>query len=320
MATTGTFLTFNPANKDGAKLDYITEQQSSDLNSSLSAKVKSVVATTLSASDTSVCVNDECVVANCAENKKTSSSSLNDRTSTKTEDGSKANVADVDESFIGVHSGGSSDASSNALPLQYCWHIWEQIIPDSKSAKSRIGNYSENTKQLAKFDTVQKFWQLWYHMPQPSELLNHKRMVREGQDGKQHLVDALMIFRDGIKPEWEDPMNANGGHFEYKLRQGQITSGSQVDEYWNNLVLGLVGSTIDCNHLITGVRLVDKLSNVRMGSIRLEVWFTECKSEKTLNDLWKSVDRCIATKLDGSLGNIPKSDMRWHSDRLDTRD
>lgn len=228
-----------------------------------------------------------------------------------------AQLDEICDEHTSILSSSSSSSSANfdistALPLQYCWHIWEQVVNDTKN-QSTQNDYSENTKALAKFDTVQKFWQLWYHMPQPSELLNQKRMVRECQDGVRHDVDALMIFREGIKPMWEDPCNCNGGHFEYRLRQGHLISGSQIDEYWNNLVLGLVGSTIDNCHLITGVRLVDKLSNTRGGCIRIEVWFSACDSERTIDELWKSVDKCMATKLDGTAGVAPKSDKKMHS-------
>lgn len=63
------------------------------------------------------------------------------------------------------------------------------------------------------------------------------------------------MSRDGIKPMWEDPRNATGGHFEYRLAYPQ-TSAGQIDEYWNNLVLGLIGSTVEGSDHITGIRLV----------------------------------------------------------------
>merc|ERR1719337_533800 len=79
-------------------------------------------------------------------------------------------------------------------------------------------------------------------MPQPSELLEQKRMVREQHDGL-HVIDAIMIFRDGIRPEWEDPANSSGGHFQFQLKPA--IGGGSIDEYWNNLVLGLIGCTIE---------------------------------------------------------------------------
>merc|ERR1711933_579496 len=58
-----------------------------------------------------------------------------------------------------------------------------------------------------------------------------------------HVIDAIMIFRDNVRPEWEDKLNATGGHFQFQLKPN--IGGGQVDEYWNNLVLGMIGATIE---------------------------------------------------------------------------
>ena len=62
------------------------------------------------------------------------------------------------------------------LPLRYTWNIWEQVM---QSTEGKAGHYSDATHKVASFTQVQEFWALWNHMPQPSELLEQKRMVRE---------------------------------------------------------------------------------------------------------------------------------------------
>merc|ERR1712007_397861 len=109
------------------------------------------------------------------------------------------------------------------------------------------------------FRTAQDFWSIWNGIPQPSELLDGKRLMREQASGTASPIDAIMIFREGIQPEWEDVANAQGGHFQISLKP--TAGGGQIDEYWNNLVLGMVGESLEASHTITGVRLVDKLSN-----------------------------------------------------------
>ncbi|CAE7372661.1 CDC33, partial [Symbiodinium necroappetens] len=184
------------------------------------------------------------------------------------------------------------------LPLQYTWSVWEQVTSDGKVD----ANYSQRTQKVASFGTVQDFWRLWNHVPQPSTLLESKRIVREQHDGL-HVIDALMIFRDSIRPEWEDPMNAKGGHFQFQLKPG--AGPGQIDEYWNNLVLGIIGATIEPPNMITGVRLVDKLSGPRAaGVLRIEVWFTESDDKDAVGALRKNVETCMAQKLDGGKGAV----------------
>mmetsp|Transcript_117369 Transcript_117369/g.252363 ORF Transcript_117369/g.252363 Transcript_117369/m.252363 type:complete len:228 (-) Transcript_117369:314-997(-) len=193
------------------------------------------------------------------------------------------------------------------MPLRYTWSIWEQIMTQgSKSAA-----YSDATHKVASFATVQNFWKLWNHMPQPSELLEQKRMVREQPDGL-HVIDAIMIFRENIRPEWEDKMNANGGHFQFQLKPN--IGGGQVDEYWNNLVLGMIGATIEPANMITGLRLVDKLSGPRAANvIRLEVWFTNFDDSNAVQTLRRNVEKCMATRLDGTGGTPPKCETKGHA-------
>jgi len=192
------------------------------------------------------------------------------------------------------------------LPLRYPWSIWEQIMQSNEKG----GAYSDATHKVAGFSTVQDFWKLWNHMPQPSELLEQKRMVREQPDGL-HVIDAIMIFRENIRPEWEDKMNAQGGHFQFQLKPN--IGGGQVDEYWNNLVLGMIGATIEPANMITGIRLVDKLSGPRAANvIRLEVWFSNMEDNAQVQLLKKNVEKCMATRLDGTVGSAPRSDTKSH--------
>eukprot|EP00929_Paragymnodinium_shiwhaense_P061911 TRINITY_DN30922_c0_g1_i1.p1 TRINITY_DN30922_c0_g1~~TRINITY_DN30922_c0_g1_i1.p1 ORF type:complete len:228 (+),score=52.03 TRINITY_DN30922_c0_g1_i1:86-769(+) len=192
-------------------------------------------------------------------------------------------------------------------PLQYTWSLWEQVtLPNS----SKNAQYADTTRQVASFSTVQEFWKLWTHVPQPSGLLEQKRIVRESTEGV-HLIDSLMVFRDKVRPEWEDPLNARGGHFQLQLKPS--VGGGQIDEYWNNLVLGVVGGTIKPSNMVTGLRLVDKLSGAKAANaIRIEVWFTNYHDSEAVKKLRKNVEKCISNRLDGSSGHCPKIDVKDH--------
>merc|ERR1711974_269336 len=127
--------------------------------------------------------------------------------------------------------------------------------------------------------------------------------------GGLHVIDAVMIFRDNVRPEREDKLKATGGHFQFQLKPN--IGGGQGDEYWNNLVLGMIGATIEPANMITGIRLVDKLSGPRAANvIRLEVWFSNMEDNAQVQTLKKNVEKCMATRLDGSVGSAPKCDTK----------
>merc|ERR1711881_214655 len=122
---------------------------------------------------------------------------------------------------------------------------------------------------------------------------------------------GIMIFRDNIRPEWEDKMNASGGHFQFQLKPN--IGGGQVDEYWNNLVLGMIGATIEPTNMITGIRLVDKLSGPRAANvIRLEIWYSDHDNTSQVHLLRRNVEKCMSTRLDGTPGVVPKSELKAH--------
>lgn len=187
--------------------------------------------------------------------------------------------------------------------LACTWAIWEQAQQTKEETKTHA--YSDATHLVASFNTVKGFWKYWNHLPQPSELLDGKMFVRGTAEARK-TVDALMVFRDGVKPEWEDSTNATGGHFQFQLKQN--LGGGLIDEYWNNIVLGMLGGTIEPADMITGVRLVDKLGNRRSpGSVRIEVWFANFEDTDKVDKLQSSLEKCMATKFDGSVS----TDAAW---------
>mmetsp|Transcript_27650 Transcript_27650/g.60213 ORF Transcript_27650/g.60213 Transcript_27650/m.60213 type:complete len:234 (-) Transcript_27650:82-783(-) len=195
------------------------------------------------------------------------------------------------------------------MPLKDTWVLWEQAVPAGGNS------FHESLKKIVGFKTAQEFWSIWNGVPQPSELLENKRITRDnpGSGSQPTAIDAIMIFKEGVRPEWEDPLNASGGHFQVQLKPS--TGGAQIDEYWNNIVLGMVGGTIDPYDMITGVRLVDKLSGAKAaGILRIELWFTRYEDNPAVTTLKKNMEKCLCQKLDGSAGpTVQKIELKAHA-------
>ena len=122
---------------------------------------------------------------------------------------------------------------------------------------------------VCEFADVETFWKYWSFIPRPSEIL-FDGTTRKEVEGRT--IDAYSVFKKGIRPEWEDPNNKNGGLFKCR----KTMKSEELDMYWENLVLGLIGETIDDGNEICGCRIVDK-SKKGGGSgnraiFRFEVW------------------------------------------------
>lgn len=245
-----------------------------------------------------------------------------------------------------------------SIPLKHTWALWEQLqqggIPPQHDVAPTAENgatsasYTDLTAKVVTISDVQTFWRYFANLPQPSQILGEsKKIVRQDtENGPTNTLAALMLFKEGVRPEWEDPANSKGGHFQFNLQLERSrntketmlgsaikeagTSNSswltQTDEYWNNIVLGMIGGTLDSDDFITGVRLVDKIKPAPkqggkpVGHIRVEVWFRDISDTTKVNALRESLETHMRCRIDGSVANegltmFPgyKLDMRSHN-------
>lgn len=205
---------------------------------------------------------------------------------------------------------GQGSESVEDLPLRHNWSIWEQ---GRKCGSKGFEDYANATQKVGVVSSTLEFWNFWDHTPQPSRLLTNQQWVRERKDGL-YSVDSLMLFREGIRPEWEDPANEKGGHLQWQLKPS--LGAGQIDEYWNNIIMGLIGGSVEPAELITGVRLVDKLRQAKAHQcVRLELWFTHTDDPTAVETLKANVDSCLRMKLDGSVSAmqaLPKPTVKEH--------
>ena len=170
------------------------------------------------------------------------------------------------ESFAGGEPGGK-------LLGFPAWTLWEKPVSTHSNDHD---HYASATRCLSRITNVEEFWKYWLCVPQPSELLDGKHFVREvdAASGALTQIDTLMLFREGVRPEWEDPANSSGGHLQYVFKLQGLSPGL-LDEYWNNIAIGLVGGTVEPAEMITGIRLLDKSGAGRNSCVRIEVWFRD---------------------------------------------
>ena len=78
---------------------------------------------------------------------------------------------------------------------------------------------------------TEKFWSYYAHMIRPHDLLGHA---------------DIHLFKDGIRPLWEDDANKNGGKWIVRLKKGL------ANRCWENLILALLGEQFMVGEEICG--------------------------------------------------------------------
>merc|ERR1712194_627098 len=110
-------------------------------------------------------------------------------------------------------------------------------------------SYEDNMAKLCEFATIEDFWRLWNNIPKPSAIFYDGRTKKKFKD---RTVESFSLFKKGVKPEWEDAANRTGA--EWFCRK--TFPMPQLDSFWQDLVLGMVGETIDPADEICGARVV----------------------------------------------------------------
>jgi len=106
-------------------------------------------------------------------------------------------------------------------PLQNSWTLWF-----FKNDKNR--NWEDNQRSIITFNTVEDFWALYNHIELASEL-------NAGCD--------YSLFKEGVKPMWEDERNRRGGRWVINLNKSQRAQ--SLDKIWLEVMLCLIGEAFD---------------------------------------------------------------------------
>ena len=147
--------------------------------------------------------------------------------------------------------------------LQDTWNFWAHRQSDSSS-------YKNNTLTIATVNTVEDFWRIFNNLPLPSTFFydGNSRYSFQDKVGSVFSVTAFSMFKDGIHPSWEDPINKKGGDFSFRNFNDLL----HLDQCWENCLLDCIGEHHKGTHSVVGVRVVDS-SHKHRQMYKLEVWY-----------------------------------------------
>jgi len=112
---------------------------------------------------------------------------------------------------------------------------------------SKNSDYEKSIKPLYKMNTAQEFWRVYTHLKRPSSL---------------PIVSDYHMFKDSIRPVWEDEENKQGGKWIIRLKKGVI------DRYWDDMLLAVVGDQF----AEAGEEVCGMVVSVRSGEDVFSVW------------------------------------------------
>uniref|UniRef100_A0A8C4D9J9 Eukaryotic translation initiation factor 4E family member 2 n=1 Tax=Dicentrarchus labrax TaxID=13489 RepID=A0A8C4D9J9_DICLA len=131
-------------------------------------------------------------------------------------------------------------------------HDQDQGSPkDSEKEKTE----DEDKEQNISKKKVEQFWRFYSHMIRPGDLTGHS---------------DFHLFKEGIKPMWEDDANKMGGKWIIRLRKGLAS------RCWENLILAMLGE-----QFMVGEEICGAVVSVRFQEDIISIWNKTASDQAT---------------------------------------
>ena len=134
----------------------------------------------------------------------------------------------------------------------FWFRISEEILKN-KIPKQNLDSseYESQVKKIADFDTIEDFWAIFQHLKKPDN-------CNPGIE--------FQMFKENIKPMWEDELNKKGGKMTLKLNKGYTTV------IWEEIILGIIGNILP-KHIMDGINGVVFCAKKEFNT--LQIWFKD---------------------------------------------
>ncbi|KDN52208.1 eukaryotic translation initiation factor 4E [Tilletiaria anomala UBC 951] len=199
-------------------------------------------------------------------------------------------------------------------PLASRWTLWFDN-PSQRGMANMRGSkdsWGEDLNKVVDVDSVEEFWGLYHNIIPPSQL-----------PAKANYY----LFKEPIKPMWEDPANAKGGKWSVQFPREK--SKSQIDNIWLYTMLSAIGETLDTpfpsgtpraladgpeDELISGVLLA-----ARPNFYRVAIWTRRSDQEteeigRRLMDIGKNFKvNVLGLKLDEKVSSNYGTEIEFQS-------
>ncbi|CAG8481968.1 5160_t:CDS:2 [Ambispora leptoticha] len=175
-------------------------------------------------------------------------------------------------------------------PLQHSWTMYydsKPVMTPGPKTPTLKNSYEENLQKIGTFNTVETFCRYFNWVKKPSQL---------------ELNTNFHIFKNKIKPMWEDPANANGGKWVISMRNPQL-----LDRCWTWLVYSLVGEELDENDDICGA-----VMSRRSRGDRIAVWVRDKDNVSVINGIGRRLLKILDLQNEKGIG----MDFQFNEDAL----
>ncbi|KAF2156946.1 translation initiation factor eIF4e, partial [Myriangium duriaei CBS 260.36] len=165
-------------------------------------------------------------------------------------------------------------------PLIHSWDFWHD-------RQDRPARSSDQQQQPANSATETKYEDRLVHLSSISDVKAFWSMFNNFDVSKLPLRDSVHLFHKGVKPVWEDPRNAKGGSWTFRVPKDKAPA------FWKEICMLAIGESLQSavesdrktfRDDICGVSL-----SVRFTSMLIQVWNRDAEHVQGVEKILKTV-------------------------------
>ncbi|CAF2144529.1 unnamed protein product [Rotaria magnacalcarata] len=166
--------------------------------------------------------------------------------------------------------------------LESRWTFWYTHRPTT--LRNSSVNYDSCLKKLGSFGSIEEFWCYYDHMKFPSEL---------------PLYSDVHLFKENLKPMWEEEGNRLGGKWILRLKKGLST------RLWELLVLAIIGEQFNVGKEICGI-----VCSIRPQEDLISIWTKTANNQIITQRIKETMKKVLNLPLECPL------EYKTHNDSL----
>ncbi len=150
---------------------------------------------------------------------------------------------------------------SASHPLQNAWTLWYFRNDPARA-------WEENQNPIITVRTIEDFW----------AVINHVELA-----SKLHSGCDYSLFKEGVKPMWEDDLNRRGGRWLITVDKWQRNL--DLDNFWLEVMLCLIGEAFgDHGYLVNGA-----VVSVRNRGNKIGIWLSDASRGDSVLEVGKVI-------------------------------
>lgn len=172
---------------------------------------------------------------------------------------------------------------NRAPPLVHAWDFWHdrqerpQLLPSN--GNSGEATYEDRLEILANVDDVRKFWNVFNNF----------------DVNRLPLRDSVHLFHKGVKPVWEDPRNAKGGAWTFRVPKAYAV------QFWQEVCMMAIGEQLQNAVESERTTFRDDICGVSLGvrfnSMLVQIWNRDGDHQAGIDGILKTISGSLSTEL-----------------------